>query len=216
MNSEISKETYIKTAYEILKNEGPEVLSIRKIADRMGCNSANLYRYFSNLDELTLYASLKYLDDYIRDVIAISRSAKPILEQHLDVWSTFSKYAFHNPQIYNNLFFGKYSDALSSVIADYYSLFPEETLNMNLEYIPVFLKEGDFGKRDYMMLEKCIKAGIFTESEAVLINKMSIYMCKGCVKTLLDHPDRDPEEVRSDFLECVRAILTHYAAKDGL
>lgn len=82
---------------------------------------------------------------------------------------------------------------------------------MNMEYIPVFLKEGDFLKRDYMMLEKCIRDGIFTEAEAVLINKMSIYICKGCIKTLLDHPEKDSELIKADFLECVKAVLMTYA-----
>ena len=127
------------------------------------------------------------------------------------MWSIFSRHAFHSPQIYNNLFFGKYSDKLGSMIADYYELFPEETLDMNMDYVPVFLKEGDFLKRDYMMLEKCIRDGIFTEPEAVLINKMSIYLCKGCIKTILDHPERDAEAIRADFLECVRAVILNYA-----
>ena len=211
MHNDISKKSYIKAAYDILREEGADALTIRKVADRLHCNSANLYRYFSNLEELTLYASLKYLDDYIRQVVELSHSGKPILEQHLDVWSTFASHAFCHPQIYNNLFFGKYSDMLSSVIADYYELFPEETLNMNMDYIPVFLKEGDFFRRDYMMLEKCIQAGLFTETEAVLINKMSIYICKGCMKTLLDHPEKDPELIKADFLECVKAIHLTYA-----
>ncbi len=211
MPNDISKKSYIKAAYDILNEEGSEGLTIRKVADRLRCNSANLYRYFSKLEELALYASLKYLDVYIRQVVELSHSGKSILEQHLDVWSTFSGHAFHNPQIYNNLFFGKYSAMLGSVIADYYALFPEETLNMNMEYIPVFLKEGDFLKRDYMMLEKCIRNGIFTEAEAVLINKTTIYLCKGCMKTLLDHPGSDPELIREDFLECVKAVLMTYA-----
>lgn len=211
MRSDISKKSYIRAAYDILQEAGPEGLTIRSVADRLNCNSANLYRYFSNLEELALYASLKYLDDYIREVGALSHSGKPILEQHLEVWSIFSRHAFHSPQIYNNLFFGKYSDKLGSMIADYYELFPEETLDMNMDYVPVFLKEGDFLKRDYMMLEKCIRDGIFTELEAVLINKMSIYLCKGCIKTILDHPERDAEAIRADFLECVRAVILNYA-----
>ena len=80
-----------------------------------------------------------------------------------------------------------------------------------MDYVPVFLKEGDFLKRDYMMLEKCTRDGIFTEPEAVLINKMSIYLCKGCIKTILDHPERDVEAIRDDFLECVRAVILNYA-----
>ena len=68
MRSDISKKSYIRAAYDILQEAGPEGLTIRSVADRLNCNSANLYRYFSNLEELALYASLKYLDDYIRAV----------------------------------------------------------------------------------------------------------------------------------------------------
>lgn len=215
MRTNISKEAYIKAAYEILISEGPDSLSIRKLAQKLDCNSANLYRYFSNLDELYIYASLKYLDEYIHEVTAIFHSGMPILKQHLEVWRTFSKYCFANPQIYNNLFFGKYSKKLTDVIAEYYSMFPDESTKMHMEYIPVFFEEGDFRKRDYMMLEKCIKEGIFTETDAVLINKMSIYLCQGCVKEILDHPDTDPEIISADFLECLSSILTNYARKNS-
>ena len=82
MRSDISKKSYIRAAYYILQEKGPEGLTIRSVADRLNCNSANLYRYFSNLEELALYASLKYLDDYIREVGALSHSGKPILDEN--------------------------------------------------------------------------------------------------------------------------------------
>ena len=40
---------------EILEVSGEKDISIRKIADELGCSSAALYRYFSSKDELIYY-----------------------------------------------------------------------------------------------------------------------------------------------------------------
>ena len=42
MRSDISKKSYIRAAYDILQEAGPEGLTIRSVADRLNCNSANL------------------------------------------------------------------------------------------------------------------------------------------------------------------------------
>ncbi len=90
MRSDISKKSYIRAAYDILQEKGPEGLTIRSVADRLNCNSANLYRYFSNLEELALYASLKYLDDYIREVEPSPIPANPS-------WSSTWTYGASSP-----------------------------------------------------------------------------------------------------------------------
>ena len=57
---------FINATIELMEEEGIENLSIRKVADRAGYNSATLYHYFSNLDELELFASIKCLDEYMK------------------------------------------------------------------------------------------------------------------------------------------------------
>ncbi len=48
----LSRKEYIIKANELIKRDGIENISIRKIARELGCSSASLYRYFANLDEL--------------------------------------------------------------------------------------------------------------------------------------------------------------------
>ena len=64
MKENISKEQFIKATYEILSKEGIQALSIRRPGKVMDCNPANIYRYFTGMDELVLYASLQFLRGY--------------------------------------------------------------------------------------------------------------------------------------------------------
>ncbi|OQY42980.1 MAG: hypothetical protein B6227_00235 [Fusobacteriia bacterium 4572_74] len=47
----------------IIKEEGVEKVSIRKIAKITGYNSVTLYTYFKNLDYLILLSSIKFLKE---------------------------------------------------------------------------------------------------------------------------------------------------------
>ena len=51
---------YIEATYKIMEEEGIDMVTIRKISDIAGYNSATLYNYFENLDHLIAFASLKY------------------------------------------------------------------------------------------------------------------------------------------------------------
>lgn len=54
------KKLFIDTTVTIIKEEGVEKVSIRKIAKITGYNSATLYTYFKNLDYLILLSSIKF------------------------------------------------------------------------------------------------------------------------------------------------------------
>ena len=58
---------FINATIELMEKEGIENLTIRKVAEQAKYNSATLYHYFSNLDELELFASVKCLDEYMQE-----------------------------------------------------------------------------------------------------------------------------------------------------
>ena len=59
---------FIEATQELILDEGLEKLSIKKIAEKAGYNSATIYNYFENLEVLILYASINYLKDYLNDL----------------------------------------------------------------------------------------------------------------------------------------------------
>ena len=61
---DLSRKDYVVQASRIIKKEGVEAISIRRIAAELGCSSASMYRYFQNLDELLFYAQLDALNEF--------------------------------------------------------------------------------------------------------------------------------------------------------
>ena len=87
---DLSRKDYVVQASRIIKKEGVEAISIRRIAAELGCSSASMYRYFQNLDELLFYAQLDALNEYILDLskcekewMCISVYGAPMPKRHL-------------------------------------------------------------------------------------------------------------------------------------
>ena len=123
MREDLTQRRFIEETYRIISTEGREALSIRRLARDMHCNSANIYRYFKDLDELVTYASLRYLTAYLGDVAVCYAKSETTYQTHVAVWDCFSRHAFANGPIFDNLFFGRHSRMLNDIIKNYYAMF---------------------------------------------------------------------------------------------
>lgn len=56
---------FIEATEKLIKEDSIAGLSIGKIAAEAGYNSATLYNYFHDLEHLVLFASVRYLREYI-------------------------------------------------------------------------------------------------------------------------------------------------------
>mgnify|MGYP005859619869 FL=1 len=59
---------FVDATIDIIDSEGIGALSIRKVAERAGYNSATLYHYFANLRHLTFFSCIRYLREYVEDL----------------------------------------------------------------------------------------------------------------------------------------------------
>ena len=107
---------FINAASELMENEGMESLTLRRVAKRAGYNSATLYNYFKDLDHLTVYASMKYFEDYNRNLARYLADEQDAFQRFLFMWRFFCASAFRHPHAYYNLFYGKYSGELTEII----------------------------------------------------------------------------------------------------
>ena len=55
---------FINATEELIHEIGINKITLRKVADRAGYNSATLYNYFENLDHLIFYAAMKNIKEY--------------------------------------------------------------------------------------------------------------------------------------------------------
>ena len=168
----LSRKEYILIVSELIKRDGIENISIRKLAKEIGCSSASLYRYFESLDELIYYAELGELKSYIN---ALNKG----------VWYCYAMEAFRKPISYNLIFFTKKNIALKEAINEYYEMFPEDILKSS----PVFqtmLRNPDFLGRDYEICKICMKAGAISKENAIILNRMVCFLYIGYFKNLID------------------------------
>ena len=180
-----------------MNNEGTENITIRRIADSAGYNSATLYNYFDNLDHLIMYASVSRLKEYIRDLPACISRAENALEEYFAIWECFCRHAFELPDVYYRIFFGKFSGTTPDVIRRYYAIFPEELEGIAPSLISM-LTEGNIFQRNRKILERCAAENLTGPECIDEINEMTLFFFKGILSELVENKPVWDEENRSE------------------
>lgn len=183
---------FINAAIELMEEDGIENLTIRKVADRAKYNSATLYHYFSKLDELELFASVKCLDEYIQETLIHKAKGKDFRDWYLEQWRCFCRHSFARPRIYNFLFFSpEGSQNLNEVFRRYYEIYPHEKEEKTEDY-EVFLREGDFFKRNESLLRDVIRERNYMVSEQKIreLNEMSVLIYRGMLAIMKDDQNK--------------------------
>ena len=127
---------FIEAAKELIAEEGFSNLTIRKIATAAGYNSATLYNYFEDLDELLLFSSISFLKDYVKLLNQKITSSMTALERYRTIHETFDLCSLQYPEIFYNLFFGRKGRRKGGVVYCSYLLF---SLSSDKSYIKVLL-----------------------------------------------------------------------------
>ena len=161
----LSRKEYILIVSELIKRDGIENISIRKLAKEIGCSSASLYRYFESLDELIYYAELGELKSYINALNKSSLVWENVWDKYIGVWYCYAMEAFRKPISYNLIFFTKKNIALKEAINEYYEMFPEDILKS---------------------CKICMKAGAISKENAIILNRMVCFLYIGYFKNLID------------------------------
>ena len=157
-----------------------ESLTLRRVAKRAGYNSATLYNYFKDLDHLTVYASMKYFEDYNRNLARYLADEQDAFQRFLFMWRFFCASAFRHPHAYYNLFYGKYSGELTEIIHAYYEVFPEELGELD-DSVLEMLTCGSLVERNWQMLQPVLEGASLSLEERESMNEIILY----CFKELL-------------------------------
>ncbi len=198
---------FIEATEELLLNEGIENISIKRIAEKAGYNTATIYNYFTDLEELVLYASINHLKDYLRelkDKISIEMTAIEIYEV---IYKVFVKHSFTRPEVFKILFFGKYSYKLGSIIKKYYEIFPDE-IKGQLDLTKSMLIEGNIHNRDIPVMKQMIMEGSINKEEAPYIIESIVRVHQSYLENLLEQNiDMSLEEYSEKFFKVFYYLL---------
>lgn len=195
---------FIEAAQELIDQVGLEGLSIRKIAEKAGYHNSTLYLYFKDMDQLVMFATLKHFTDYSNSLARLSRQELPPLENFLAVWSFFGHTVFRSPHIFYNFFFGKYSNNLTEIMEEYYSLFPDEKEEYS-RLIETMYYGKNIRERCLNLLKSLLGCGLKVQEDNIeLINDIIVACLRSLLEEKCQDPDSDPGTVNNRLLEMIK------------
>lgn len=198
---------YIQCTEKLLKEDGIHNLSIRRLADTTGFSSAMLYSYFSDLDELVLYASFKFRKEYLQEVAARINDSMTSLEQYRGIYEIFNEYTFRDPEIYMNMYFGRHSDKIKEVRDHYYELFPEEFIAPT-DLIRELLLQGSLIDCDRKTTEKLANDGFIRPENADIVAELMVRTQETFLYELMVNPQKSSQKLNDDFMRLFDYIIS--------
>lgn len=215
MKNEDPRKRYIEAAAQIIQQQGMKGVSARKIAALTGTVPSALYRHFENVEELAMYAAMRYQLDAYDELDRIAEKAETALDMYVRTERSFARFAFLNPVLFDSLEFGKSSDKLGTILQEYRAIFPEESGANNL-YTSHIINSRSFESGNMDLLRLCIADGSLQVPEQLLeeLNLILVNLFKGFFKTVLDHPKTDVEAQVDKYIRCFVSILEMYCQKN--
>ncbi len=198
---------FVNAAQELIDEEGLKSVSIRKIALKAGFHNSTIYLYFRDLSQLTMLASMKYLQEYSQLLEEVSLKERSTSENFLAIWEFFFDSIMENPFVYRNFFFGKHSDNLKNTIYLYYQLFPEEqrTFSPNIEEM---FYGDNINTRSMMILTPLLEEdNLLTEGNIDMINEIIVSYCRHKLELRCELNDFDITAHKNDFLNALIHII---------
>ena len=198
---------FIEATQELILNEGIENLSIKKIADTAGYNTATIYNYFEDLEELILYSSIDYLKIYLKDLKSEINSNMKAIEMYETIYKVFVHHSFEKPEIFHTLFFGKYSYKLEKIIKKYYEIFPDDITGQT-DITKSVLVEENIHNRDLPVIKQMIKEGSILEEDAPYIMEAIVRIHQSYLENILQQREKiSLEEHEIKFFKIFNFLL---------
>ncbi|MGM0437812.1 MAG: TetR/AcrR family transcriptional regulator [Bacillota bacterium] len=201
---------FIYATTKIIKNEGIENVTIRKVAGKAGYNSATIYNYFDNCKQLIFFASINFISDYVLEMPTYIEDSNNPLERLIKMWEHFSLHSFKNPKIYYAIFSENLGDKSENLIKNYYKIFPEELNNAPNNLLPMLL-ESDLSKRSKIAIRPCIDQGYLNEKEAKLVDEGIRLTYHGMLTLIINNRvDYTPQEATDHLKTHIKTIINNY------
>lgn len=90
---------------------GPEAVSMRSLADALGCSATTPYRYFKNKEEILAAVRAATLDRFAAKLEAAAARTGDALERSRAVGDAYVTFAFEEPRAYRLIFDSSQPDA---------------------------------------------------------------------------------------------------------
>ncbi len=176
---------FIDATAQIIEEEGIDKVTIRKVADLAGYNSATIYNYFGEISHLIFFTSMRFLKKYTDALPGYLSKGKNSLEKYLLLWECFCKFSFEEPQIFFAIFSSDLGAEPEELMKDYYDIFPSDIIDLPEDLKPMVL-ESSLSVRNRIALERCVEDGYIKKENTLKINEMILLVWQGMLTLILN------------------------------
>lgn len=177
---------FIEATKKIIKDEGVEAVTIRKVGNLAGYTSATLYNYFDNLTHLIFLTNMCHLEEYdemLKDSII---GCKNSIEIYMSICKCYAVQTFDKPEIFKLLFFSQKRDKFEEYTAQYYELFPEKSRKERPSFLNELSHLNNLHSRRLYLLNKCVEEGFMEEENAKDFTDISLRFYRTILRDLIE------------------------------
>ncbi|MER2089427.1 MAG: helix-turn-helix domain-containing protein [Sporosarcina sp.] len=205
---------FVDATAEIIEEEGIDNVTIRKVADKAGYNSATIYNYFSEISHLIFFASMKFLNPYTVDVTTYMDKGKTPIEKYLLAWDCFVQHSFEKPHIFHAVFIMDLGEFPEKLIQDYYEIYPSDLIKIP-DDLKTLLFERNMTKRGRSILELALRDDFIKEENVDAINELTILVWQGMLTNILNNRrNYDIEEAKKITMNYITDIVNNATVFD--
>jgi len=126
---------FIEAAKKIIREEGVENLTVKKVADLAGFAPGTLYNYFTDLNALLAYCAADFWVECQEFVLTNVEDNQGIREKIITSCRAYVEYFFNNPNVFKLMFIEKFGEIPEEI--------KERVYNPEVVYLlSSYLKEG--------------------------------------------------------------------------
>lgn len=193
---------FLDAAAEIATETGIGSITIRSVADRAGYNSATLYNYFENLEQLIAFTAIRCVSDYLLEESEIlSNILDDPVNCYIDNWICFCRHSFRKPDFFAYIY-ASTPEQMNSILAhmpEYLEIFPDTfSSSVNTDTIHAY-SVNTYSDHNAAFIAPLIRLGIFSEESAEEILEFGSILYDGLLHKVITLKNKTPEEYTKTF-----------------
>lgn len=197
---------FLDAATEVIKEDGIDHFTIRKIADKAGFTSSTAYNYFKDLSHLKFFAAMRFTTDYVNELPEYLEKGNNTVESWLYSWECFCKHSFTQPKIYSVIFMDNLGSVPEDLMKYYYQIHQNDLLDLS-EQMQDIIMEHSFSKRSKLYIQSAVDEGFIEQENVEFIADITLLIWKGMMNTVMNHRRKGTKE------EAIQTTL-HYVYRN--
>ena len=140
-----TKERIARRALRILEAEGPEAVSMRRVATEVGITPMAIYYHFPNRERLLRIVADREFDRFAERITTL-RPSRSFTDQMIHIMDAYLDYAFARPRIFDYVFSNPRPDARR--FPDDFRARRSPTLNLTADTVAYWMQKGRLRRDD--------------------------------------------------------------------